>query len=102
LFAGVFGEKWLTSGEFTRTLSLMYILSFVSMPTSCIFVIAEKQKLDLLWQSMFLVFTVVSLGVGYVLNNIYCALWSFCIGRSIIYIIQIVMTFHLSKGIRKA
>lgn len=100
LFSTVFGEKWLPSGEFTRALCLMYMLSFVSMPTSWIFVIAEKQKLDLLWQALFLTFTVISLGIGYLLNNIHYALWSFCIGRSITFIIQIAMTYKLAKGVR--
>jgi O-antigen/teichoic acid export membrane protein len=102
LFSFVFGEKWLTSGEFTRALCLMYMLSFVSMPTSWIFVIAEKQKLDLLWQLMFLLFTVISLVIGYLLDNINYALWSFCIGRSITYLIQITMTYHLAKGVQSA
>lgn len=102
LFSKVFGEKWLPSGEFTRALCLMYVLSFVSMPTSWIFVIAEKQKLDLLWQFIFLLFTVISLGIGYLLNNIHYALWSFCIGRSVTYLIQIAMTYHLAKGVQRA
>ncbi len=98
LFSTVFGEKWLPSGEFTRALCLMYMLSFVSMPTSWIFVIAEKQKLDLLWQSLFLLFTVISLAIGYLLNNIHYALWLFCAGRSISFLIQIAMTYQLAKG----
>jgi len=102
LFSAVFGEKWLPSGEFTRPLCLMYMLSFVSMPTSWIFVIAEKQKLDLLWQSIFLLFTVISLAIGYLLNNLHYALWSFCIGRSITFLIQIAMTYHLAKGVQRA
>ena len=102
LFSFVFGEKWFPSGEFARALCLMYLLSFVSMPTSWIFVIAEKQKLDLLWQLVFLVFTAISLSIGYLLNNIHYALWSFCIGRSVTYLIQIAMTYHLAKGVKRA
>jgi O-antigen/teichoic acid export membrane protein len=102
LFSKVFGEQWLASGEFARPLCLMYMFSFVSMPTSWVFVVAEKQKLDLLWQVMFLLFTVISLGIGYLLNNIHLALWSFCVGRSLIYLIQIAMTYHFSKGVQRA
>lgn len=99
-FSSVFGQKWLSSGEFTRALCLMYMLSFVSMPTSWIFVIAEKQKLDLLWQAMFLLFTILSLGIGYLSKNIHYVLWSFCIGRSITFLLQIAMTYRLAKGIK--
>jgi O-antigen/teichoic acid export membrane protein len=102
LFSFVFGEKWLPSGEFTRALCIMYMLSFVSMPTSWIFVIAEKQKLDLLWQVIFLILTIISLGIGYLLNHINYVLWSLCIGRSITYLLQIVMTYHLAKGFQRA
>jgi O-antigen/teichoic acid export membrane protein len=97
-FSTVFGEQWIPSGEFTRSLCLMYLLSFVSMPTSWIFVIAERQKLDLIWQFLFLIFTAVSLMIGYILNDIYVMLWSFCIGRSLIFLIQLGMTYHLAKG----
>ncbi len=98
LFSTVFGDKWLPSGEFTRALCFMYMLSFVSMPTSWIFVIAEKQKLDLLWQSMFLIITVISLSLGFLVDNVHFVLWMICIGRSIAFLIQIAMTYQLAKG----
>lgn len=100
LFSYIFGQEWHVSGEFAKVLCLMYLLSFISMPTSWIFVIAEKQKLDLLWQILFLFFTAISLFIGYLLNDIYFALWSFCFGRCITYLIQIAMTYHLAKGVK--
>jgi len=101
LFSTIFGENWLTSGEFTRILCLMYMLSFVSMPTSWVFVVAERQKLDLIWQFIFFIFTIISLGIGYLFNNVNYALSSFCIGRSITFLIQIAMTYHLAKGVKR-
>lgn len=98
LFSFAFGDKWFVSGEFTQVLCIMYLLSFISMPTSWVFVIAEKQKLDLLWQVLFLLFTLISLGIGFLFSDIILALWLFCIGRSFTFIIQMVMTYNLAKG----
>lgn len=98
LFSLAFGDKWFVSGEFTQVLCIMYLLSFISMPTSWVFVIAEKQKLDLLWQVLFLLFTLISFGIGFFSSDIKIALWLFCIGRSFTFIIQIAMTYNLAKG----
>lgn len=50
LFAVVFGEKWRAAGEFAQQLSVMFFLRFVSSPLSCMFLIAEKQRWDLIIQ----------------------------------------------------
>ena len=98
LFAFVFGDEWYTAGEYVRYLSVMYMISFVSMPTSWMFVIAEKQKLDMVWQILFLFFTVAALVIGIVLGSVKATLISFCIGRSVVYFIQIYFTYKIAAG----
>lgn len=98
LFEFIFGSEWEQAGVFTQALLFMYLLSFVSMPTSWIFIIAEKQKLDLLWQVSFLILTAVSLVIGYFYDDIMYTLYVLCIGRSLAFILQMGMTYHLAKG----
>ncbi|MDR2036310.1 MAG: oligosaccharide flippase family protein [Bacteroidales bacterium] len=98
LFSFIFGAEWYVAGEYARLLCVMYMISFISMPTSWIFIIAEKQKLDLFWQSLFLLLTLTSLIIGMVLDDIKATLILFCIGRSLAYLIQIGLTYRLAKG----
>jgi len=100
LFSFVFGESWEKSGEYARILCLLYLFSFISMPTSWLFVIAEKQKLDLLWQVIFLILTLVALTVGYFTNSFTTMLIAFCTVRTLAFGIQIFFTYNLAKGNR--
>ncbi|WP_310403216.1 lipopolysaccharide biosynthesis protein [Chryseobacterium vietnamense] len=100
LFAFFFGSQWKDSGIFAQILCVMYLLSFITMPTGWLFVIAEKQKFDFLWQMLFLIFTVASLGLGYILfkGDVVYTLLLLSVGRSITYLIQMVMTYRLAIG----
>jgi O-antigen/teichoic acid export membrane protein len=98
LFSFFFGEEWYQAGVYARVLCVMYFISFVSMPTGWIFVIAEKQKLDFLWQIIFLIFTIVPLIIGVILKDVFMTIVFLGIGRSISYTIQLFMTYRLAKG----
>ncbi len=98
IFSLVFGSNWETSGDFARILCLLYLISFISMPTSWLFVIAEKQKLDFLWQFIFFGLTTVSILIGYFFDDITIFLVSFCASRCVAYLIQIYFTYTLAKG----
>lgn len=100
LFAFFFGKEWEYSGIFAQVLCVMYMLSFITMPTGWLFVIAEKQKLDFLWQILFLFFTATSLGISYLFfkDNVIYTLLILSIARSITYLIQMIMTYNLAKG----
>ena len=99
LFSYIFGVEWLQAGIYARVLSISYLLSFISMPTSWVFVIGEKQKLDFLWQISFLVCTFIPLIVGVsIYKDTYTTIVLLSIGRSISYIIQMLMTYKIAKG----
>ncbi len=98
LFAFVFGTEWYEAGEYTRYLSLMYLISFINTPTSGMIIIAEKQKLEVLWQLSYLLLTVASLLIGISTGSIKNTLILFCIGRSIAYFLQITISYKLAKG----
>jgi O-antigen/teichoic acid export membrane protein len=100
IFLFFFGSEWKASGSLAQTLCIMYFLSFITNPTGWLFVIAEKQKMDFLWQTLFLILTVISLGLSYVFKNrdLYGTLLFFSIGRSIAYLIQMIMTYKIATG----
>ena len=100
IFGFFFGSEWSVSGDFARILAVMYFLSFITMPTGWLFVIAEKQKKDFMWQILFLFLTVSALVVGYIFfkNDIVYTLGILVIFRTIAYFVQIGMTYQLAKG----
>tara|TARA_R110002073_G_scaffold322276_2_gene498823 strand:+ start:5489 stop:6778 length:1290 start_codon:yes stop_codon:yes gene_type:complete len=98
LFSFIFGSEWYEAGVYGRYLCVMYFISFISMPTSWVFVIAEKQKLDFLWQVIFFVCTAIPILIGVYVHDISAFIISLSAGRSIAYLVQLRMTYILAKG----
>lgn len=100
LFSFFFGGEWEACGSLARMLCIMYFLSFITLPTSWLFIIAEKQKMDLIWQTLFVSLTVTSLGLSHLFanSNLGGTLMFFAIGRSVAYLLQIVMTYKIATG----
>jgi len=98
LFEKAFGGEWRQAGDYARMLMFMYMLSFISMPTSWMFVIAQKQGYDLAWQILFSLTTVASLVVGFVAKSVTVTLVSLCVGRSLAYMVQLYFSYQFAKG----
>jgi len=99
IFDIIFGENWRIAGEYAQVLIPMYFLQFVTSPLSQMYIIAEKQKLDLYWQ-IYLLFSVVSsiLISYYLFKDAYITLIAFAIAYSIAYLVNIVFTYNFAKG----
>jgi len=93
-----FGENWITAGTYTRILSIMFMLKFISAPMSYVLYIAEKQFVNLIWQIILLLFTVTAMYVGGVLNNPLISILLFSIMYTIMYGIHIYLGFRFSKS----
>jgi O-antigen/teichoic acid export membrane protein len=98
LFSLVFGQEWAVAGEYARILCVMYLIHFLFIPTYWMFIIAEKQKLEFLWNILFLISTIIALIVGILIGNIKATLICFCVSRSIVYLISIILTYKLAQG----
>jgi len=98
LFSFVFGEEWRVAGEYARILTPMFFLQFITSPLSVMFMIAEKQKYDLIWQSFLLIVTVSSVITGFYFSDINISLILFSISYSVMYTINGFMTWKISKG----
>lgn len=98
LFAWVFGEKWRVAGEYAQILTPMAFLQFVTSPLSSMFMIAEKQLLDLMWQLFLFFLVIASFLIGSALGNGEDALKLFCAAYCVAYATNGFMTYRLSKN----
>ena len=98
LFGFVFGHKWAVAGEYAQLLTPMFFLQFITSPLSVMFLIAEKQKHDLVWQTLLLFSTFVSLAIGAFYEDVYLTLLMFSISYTVLYSINGVLTWSFSKG----
>ena len=76
----------------------MFLFSFVSMPTRWVFMVAEKQKIEFIWQWIFFIFSVAPIVIGILYYNIFTTLILWSIGKSIAYVIFLAMTHSITKN----
>lgn len=99
LFSFVFGSKWQIAGEYAAILTPMFFLQFVVSPMSNMFLVAEKQKIDLFLQIFLLIFVIGSFTCGYyVCAEPYMCLILFTFAYSIKYIVELLLSYQFSKG----
>lgn len=98
LFTIIFGEKWREAGEYAQILTPMFYLRFVTSPLSSMFMIAEKQRLDLLWQIFLFLTTTASLVIGYYFDEVKLALLVYMLSYVVMFSINGVMTYKMAKG----
>jgi O-antigen/teichoic acid export membrane protein len=98
LFAWVFGEDWRVAGEYAQILTPMFFLKFVTSPLSSMFVIAQKQKIDLFWQASLLALVASSFLLGEFYGNERVALVLFSISYCLMYGFNGVVSYLLATG----
>lgn len=60
VFSFAFGENWEVAGSYAQILTPMFFFRFISMPLSSIIIFANKTKIDIYWQIIFLICGVCS------------------------------------------
>jgi len=99
LFSFVFGSEWRTSGEFAQIMVLMFFLQFMANPLGNLFMVAEKQKLDLLWQTLLCLFSFSSIYISYLaFDNPKTTILVYSLVISFMYIVNILMSYKFSLG----
>ncbi|MDF2519792.1 MAG: hypothetical protein K0R84_420 [Clostridia bacterium] len=98
LFELVFGEGWYISGAFVRILAPMYGIRMIVSALTPALIISEKQRLELLIQSLFLISSIGSYVIckfrGFDINSFLILI---TITYSIIYIFFYAAIYRLSK-----
>lgn len=98
LFGVVFGPEWQKSGEIAQILAPMFFLQFVSSPLSCMFVIAEKQNLDLIWNTAFLIVVSAGFFLGESFGDINTTFFCVSIAYCFMYASNLFLSYQFSKG----
>jgi len=99
LFALVFGTNWEIAGEYARILTLMLFLQFIVNPLSNMFIIAERQKLNLLMQIYLLTVNTLSLSLGYYFfHDVKKTLMLFACTYASKYLLELFLSYQFSLG----
>lgn len=101
LFAFTFGENWRESGIYAQILTPVFFLRFLTSPLSAMFMIAEKQKLDLIWQIGLFSLALISLVFGDHYDDVYLALGLFSASYSLMFIINLILSFRMTISSKK-
>lgn len=97
LFSIVFGENWREAGFYAQILTPMFFLQFVASPLSVLFIIAERQKEDLLMQVVLLSGIILAF---FFTNDIVLVLVFISVTYSSVYFWVIYKTHEFSKGVK--
>lgn len=97
LFTLFFGQGWTQAGIYARLLSPMLFCQFITIPLCSMFIIAEKQELDLAWQVARLILSIGSIWVGYAFfKSDESSVLLFSIVFCILYLVSGVMSYSFS------
>lgn len=100
IFSLVFGKQWQEAGVYAQLLTPMFYLQFVVSPLSTMFLIAQKQKTDLLMQMGLALGLLISLLIGkFAFNSEKITLILVSITYSIKYLIEFKLSKKYSRGI---
>lgn len=99
LFELLFGSEWREAGTFARILMPLFFLQFVVSPLSSMFIIANKQRFDLVIQILLFTCATLSFVLGKALGNdshlsimLYSATYCFK------YVIEFLLAYKFSTG----
>lgn len=97
LFSFIFGNEWTLAGEYARILTVTFFLQFITSPLSNMFLIAEKQKYDLIMQIYLSVTVFLSFYIGYkIFNSVKISLYLFSVVYSLKYIIELLLSYKFT------
>ncbi|XLX42192.1 lipopolysaccharide biosynthesis protein [Ectopseudomonas mendocina] len=102
MFAFVFGGQWRIAGEYAQILTLKFFFDFVAGPLSAMFMIAQKQRLDLLWQMALVSMAVGSFYMGFWFSDVKLALMVYAGVCCCMQAINLVMSYCFAKNKKKS
>jgi O-antigen/teichoic acid export membrane protein len=98
LFSFVFGQKWVTAGQFASTLSIALFFQFSISPFCKIFYVLERQSLYLKWEILRLIIVFVPvLFLGYIGVNYNHIILVMSINIAISYILLLIFLNRVLK-----
>ena len=98
IFIFVFGEQWAMAGEYAKILTPMFFMRFITSPLSAMFMIAEVQKIDLIWQIMLFISVLCAFFIGYYFQSLQITILGFSIAYVIMFILNLYWSYCLARG----
>lgn len=98
VFGFVFGPAWHVSGEYAQILTPVLFFGFVVSPLSSMFMIAEKQRVDLAWQVCFFIAVGGSFFIGMFFSSAKVSLMAFSLAYSVMQIVSGLISYRLAAG----
>ncbi|MEI6766180.1 MAG: oligosaccharide flippase family protein [Bacteroidota bacterium] len=99
IFKFAFGSEWAVAGDYARIMTIMFFLQFIVSPLSNMFLIAEKQKIDLMIQAILFTFVCAAFLAGYnIFHNPVIAVILFTAVYSIKYCVEFYLSYRFSFG----
>lgn len=99
LFKIFFGPEWFVAGEYAKILSPMFSIRLILGALTPAFIVRGKQSMELFFQMLFLVSSVLCYVVALMLSlDIMMFLKMYSIINSVIYILLYFVIFKLSRG----
>jgi O-antigen/teichoic acid export membrane protein len=99
IFSFIFSSEWKIAGEYAQIMTIMFFLQFVVSPLSNMFLVAEKQHIDLYIQIFLFIAILGSMMAGHnIFNQPKACILFFTISYSLKYCIELYLSFQFSKG----
>lgn len=93
----VLGQEWAAAGVYAQTLTVMFFFRFIASPLSYVLIVAEKQRINLLWQTCLLIFTVLSIYAGKRAGDPSLSMTAFSVSYSALYLLMLYISYRYSK-----
>ena len=90
IFNILFGADWQEAGFYTQVLAPIYISTFIFRPISSLFDVLEKQKEAFLFNLLFLVTSVTTLGLGGLTGNPLLSIGLFSMGTTLLILSRMI------------
>jgi len=98
VFAFVFGGQWRVAGEYAQILTLKFFFDFVAGPLSAMFMIAQKQRLDLFWQVALIFAAIGSFYLGYWYSDVKLALIAYTLSHCFMQVINLGLSHRFAEN----
>ena len=100
-FVPIFGSEWTDAGKYSQIMCVMFFFQFIISPLSSMFIIAEKQYVDMVIHVFLLISLILSFWVSkYFFDDAMIAISFYTSVYSVKYIIEFILSYQYSKGIK--
>lgn len=99
LFVPIFGKEWVMAGYYVEIMCVMFFLQFTLSPLSSMFVIAEKQNVDMINNIILFIMCLLAFWFAkHYFNSATIAIIFYAVVYSLKYIIEFLFSLQYSKG----